>query len=119
MNRTEQRFKRLNANFYFQVHLVSSFQTEQKVFFVTEFYPGGDMFSLLDQTDRLSQNVSTFYLAEILLAIEYLHSIDIIYRDLKPENVVIDLEGHCRLVDFGLCKDKVGFEIKVKLGDKY
>ena len=95
--------------FLFQVNLVSAFQTEQKVFFVTEYYPGGDLFSLLDQAHKMSENAATFYLAEILLAIEYLHSIDIIYRDLKPENVVLDREGHCRLVDFGLCKDKVRF----------
>ena len=87
--------------------LVSAFQTEQKVFFVTEYCPGGDLFNLLDQAHRMSQGVATFYLAEILLAIEYLHSIDIVYRDLKPENVVLDRDGHCRLVDFGLCKDKV------------
>ena len=87
--------------------LVSAFQTEQKVFFVTEYYPGGDLFNLLDQAHRMSQGVATFYLAEILLAIEDLHSIDIVYRDLKPENVVLDRDGHCRLVDFGLCKDKV------------
>ena len=74
---------------------------------MTEYYPGGDLFNLLDQAHRMSQGVATFYLAEILLAIEYLHSIDIVYRDLKPENVVLDRDGHCRLVDFGLCKDKV------------
>lgn len=91
----------------FVIRLVSSFQTRQKVFFVTEYYPGGDLFSLLDQSSCLSENSTRFYLSEIILAIEYLHKNNIIYRDLKPENVVLDLNGHCRLIDFGLSRDNV------------
>ncbi len=92
---------------FFQIKLISSFQTEQKVFLITEYYPGGDMFNLLEQTHKMSERVALFYLAEILLAIQYLHSINIVYRDLKPENVVLDLAGHIRLIDFGLCKESV------------
>ena len=67
------------------------------------------MFSLLEQTHRMSEGVALFYLAEMLLAVEYLHSLNIIYRDLKPENVVLELTGHIRIIDFGLCKDMVTF----------
>jgi len=90
-----------------QMKLISAFQTDQKVFLITEYYPGGDMFSLLEQTHKMSERAALFYLAEILLAIEYLHTINIVYRDLKPENVVLDLAGHVRLIDFGLCKESV------------
>ena len=92
---------------FLQIKLISSFQTEQKVFLITEYYPGGDMFNLLEQTHKMSERVALFYLAEILLAIQYLHSINIVYRDLKPENVVLDLDGHVRLIDFGLCKESI------------
>ena len=83
----------------------------------TILFIGGDMFSLLEQANKMSEGVALFYLAEILLALQYLHSINIIYRDLKPENVVLELTGHVRLIDFGLCKDMVTFPSnKVILG---
>ena len=53
---------------------------------------------------RFGESRAKFYVAEILLAIEYLHSLNIIYRDLKPENVMIDDEGHIAITDFGLAK---------------
>ena len=54
---------------------------------------------------RFSEQRAKFYLAEIILALEYLHSKDIIYRDLKPDNIVLDHEGHAMLTDFGLSKE--------------
>jgi serine/threonine protein kinase len=59
------------------------------------------------QEEPLSENQARFYLAEILLALRDLHSRDIIYRDLKPDNVVIDDDGHAQLIDFGMAKSNI------------
>lgn len=57
---------------------------------------------------KLSKETSKIIISEIILAIEYLHNIDIVYRDLKPHNILIGLDGHIRLADFGLAKENVG-----------
>ena len=62
---------------------------------------------MLDIKNNLDEQTAKYYIAEILLALEELHTRDIIYRDLKPDNIVIDLEGHVRLTDFGLSKEQV------------
>jgi serine/threonine protein kinase len=59
----------------------------------------------LAERRRFSEFVAKFYIAEIILAVEYLHERDIVYRDMKPENVLIDALGHARLADFGLAKE--------------
>lgn len=66
--------------------------------------PGGNLAELLDEKEKLSEEVARIYVAEILLALESLHANGIIYRDLKPENIVIDADGHAMLTDFGLSK---------------
>lgn len=65
---------------------------------------GGELFYLLHQKGRLPEAVAKFYFAEILLGLEYIHNRGIVYRDLKPENVLIDIDGHIKLADFGLSK---------------
>ena len=65
---------------------------------------GGELFSLLRREGRFSNDVALFYATEIVLAFEYLHSMDIAYRDLKPENLLVDREGHVRITDFGFAK---------------
>jgi serine/threonine protein kinase len=71
---------------------------------VLEYCPGGELFGLLSKKSRFSEEQTKFYAAQIVMALEYLHERDIIYRDLKPENVLIDAEGYIRLTDFGLSK---------------
>jgi serine/threonine protein kinase len=71
-----------------------------------DFLNGGELFYHLRRERRFSEERARFYAAEILLALEHLHSHNIIYRDLKPENVLLDNQGHIRLTDFGLSKIK-------------
>ena len=72
--------------------------------FVMDLCAGGELFYLLHQKGRLPEEIAKFYFAEILLGLEYIHSKGIVYRDLKPENVLIDIDGHIKLADFGLSK---------------
>nr|AML76348.1 putative LOV domain-containing protein [Phaeomegaceros coriaceus] len=84
--------------------LYASFQTKTHVCLVTDFCPGGDLFLLLDKqpTKTLSEDAATFYAAEVVVALEYLHCMGVIYRDLKPENVLLQKNGHILLTDFDL-----------------
>lgn len=91
----------------FIVGLNYAFQTETKLFLILDFCPGGDLGRVLQREGRLSEERARKYLCEVLLAIEALHKRDIIFRDLKPDNVVIDTDGHACLTDFGLSKEGV------------
>lgn len=77
------------------------------VFLVLDFCPGGELFHHLKVRGRLSEAEARFYFAEVLLALGYLHECDILYRDLKPENVLLDAEGHIVLTDFGVSREGV------------
>ena len=70
-----------------------------------EYCPGGELFFYLEQIGRFKESVAKFYAANILLAIWHLHKNSIIYRDLKPENVLVDSKGYLKLTDFGLSID--------------
>ena len=72
-----------------------------------DFCPGGELFFHLHHLGRLTEDQARFYIAEIVLGLQCLHDNNIIYRDLKPENVLLDLDGHVRLTDFGLCKEDI------------
>ncbi|OMJ73271.1 hypothetical protein SteCoe_28084 [Stentor coeruleus] len=91
----------------FIVCLRYSFQTDNKLYLLLDYCPGGSLGGVLNREKRFSEERSRIYLCEILLALEELHKRDIIYRDLKPDNVVIDSEGHALLTDFGLSKEGV------------
>ena len=69
-----------------------------------EYLPGGELIKHIRSTIHMSEDHTRFYLAEIILAVEQLHQMGIIYRDLKPENVLIDKDGHIKLIDFGFAK---------------
>lgn len=81
-----------------------SLQDEKHLYMVMEYVIGGEVFTHLRHRNRFSNATATFYAAEIVLAFEYLHSMDIIYRDLKPENLLIDRQGHIKITDFGFAK---------------
>ncbi|CAI2355831.1 unnamed protein product [Caenorhabditis sp. 36 PRJEB53466] len=86
--------------------LFYSFETDQKLYLVMEYLSGGELFNIRSQR-AFTEEMAQFYLAEVIVALSYLHSLNIIYRDLKTENVVLDVSGHVKLVDFGSCKDNV------------
>ena len=94
-------------NHPFIVPLYYAFQTPKYLYLILELCPNGDLLDLLEKKGLFEEHIARFYLAEIILALEYLHEADIIYRDLKPANVLIDSEFHAKLADFGLAKEMV------------
>ncbi|XP_040994121.1 phototropin-1-like isoform X2 [Juglans microcarpa x Juglans regia] len=84
--------------------LYASFQTKTHVCLITDYCPGGELFLLLERqpTKVLKEDAVRFYAAELIIALEYLHFQGIIYRDLKPENVLLQSDGHVSLTDFDL-----------------
>ncbi|RZC34282.1 ribosomal protein S6 kinase 2 beta, partial [Asbolus verrucosus] len=88
----------------FIVRLHYAFQTAGKLYLILDFLRGGDLFSRLSKEVMFTEEDVKFYLAELALALNHLHSLGIIYRDLKPENVLLDADGHIALTDFGLSK---------------
>lgn len=89
------------------VSLHYAFQTPSHLVLVLEFCPNGNMQNLLRRNRKLGESWAKLYAAEVLLALTYLHQRQTVYRDLKPENVVLDEIGHAMLTDFGLSKEKV------------
>ncbi len=86
------------------VNLHSAFQDDSFLYLVMEYLSGGDLMTLLMAKDILSEEESRFYTAEMVLAIESVHKLNCIHRDLKPDNILIGRDGHIKLSDFGLCK---------------
>ena len=96
--------KESNCPFILKLHY--SFQTPENLYMILDYCPIGD-FSYQIEINLLEEDEARFYIAELILAIEYLHQHDIIYRDLKPENILIGSDGHIKLADFGLAKENV------------
>ena len=89
----------------FIVSLHYAFQTDSKFYLVLEYVPGGELYRLMNsRNETFPFKQSQLYVAEVGLALDYLHSIGVIYRDLKPENILINSDGHLKLADFGLSK---------------
>ena len=91
----------------FVVPLVFSFQSSRNLFLVMPFMPGGDLHSLLKNLGCLEEHICCQYASEIVLALRYLHQKGVIHRDLKPDNCLIDHQGHIKLTDFGLSEQAV------------
>lgn len=89
------------------VGLNMAFQTSDRLFFILDYCSGGELFFHLGKVGRFPEDRAKLYAAEITLALEYIHKKGIIYRDLKPENVLLDNDGNVRLTDFGLSKEGV------------
>lgn len=93
-----------SISYPFVVGLKFHFKDTTNLYMLMEYVAGGEMFSHLRRLGRFSEPHSRFYAAQILLTLEYLHSLDLIYRDLKPENLLIDLKGYVKVTDFGFAK---------------
>jgi len=93
----------VEADHQWVVKMFFSFQDPVNLYLVMEFLPGGDVMTLLMKEDTLSEEVTQFYIAETALAIDYIHSLGFIHRDIKPDNLLLDSKGHIKLSDFGLC----------------
>lgn len=105
--KTERKILEI-VNHPFIVSLKFAFQTEKKLYFVMDYHNGGELFYHLRLKGRFNESQAKFYLGQIILALEFLHTRKIIYRDLKPENVVLDAHGYIKLTDFGLAKENIG-----------
>lgn len=84
------------------VALYYSFQDSQYLYLIMEFLPGGDLMTMLIRWEVFTEDITRFYIAECVLAIEAIHKLGFIHRDIKPDNILIDNRGHVKLSDFGL-----------------
>lgn len=99
-----ERFILARIRHPFIVDLYATFQDNLNIYMLLSYVPGGELFSHLRRAGRFSADVTRFYLAIIVLALRYLHAYNIIYRDLKPENLLLDHRGYLRITDFGFAK---------------
>jgi len=97
-------------SFPFIMKLRFAFQTTERLYLVTDFMQGGEIYTHLKNEGRFEESKAIFYICEIILAIGFLHKNNIIYRDLKPENILLDRDGHIKLTDFGLSKIELSQE---------
>jgi protein kinase A len=87
----------------FCIQLMGTFQDAEHIYFTMEYAAGGELFRRINRKNGFSPNAAKFYLCEVFLAISHVQNLGYVYRDLKPENVMLDEFGHCKLVDFGFC----------------
>lgn len=99
----EERDVLVKGNPLWITKLHYAFQDNDNLYLVMDYYCGGDLLTLLSKFDRLPEDMTKFYIAETVLAIDSLHKLGYVHRDIKPDNILIDLNGHIRLADFGSC----------------
>ncbi|XP_037293908.1 ribosomal protein S6 kinase alpha-5 isoform X2 [Manduca sexta] len=108
--RTERQVLEAVRECPFLVTLHYAFQTDAKLHLILDYVAGGELFTHLYQREHFNEDEVRIYIAEIILALEQLHKLGIIYRDIKLENILLDAEGHIVLTDFGLSKEFCGGE---------
>ncbi|GAM19777.1 hypothetical protein SAMD00019534_029520 [Acytostelium subglobosum LB1] len=104
-------------NHPFIVRLHFAFQNDNFLFMCMDYIPGGELFQHLQKAGRFPEELAKFYIAEVITSLDYLHSNNIIYRDIKPENILLDEDGHIKLTDFGLSKSGITSVVGEKNGE--
>ncbi|XP_034623810.1 serine/threonine-protein kinase MRCK beta isoform X2 [Trachemys scripta elegans] len=100
----EERNVLVNGDCQWITTLHYAFQDENYLYLVMDYYVGGDLLTLLSKfEDKLPEDMAKFYIAEMVLAIHSIHQLHYVHRDIKPDNVLLDMNGHIRLADFGSC----------------
>ncbi|XP_029902859.1 serine/threonine-protein kinase MRCK alpha isoform X4 [Myripristis murdjan] len=100
----EERDVLVNGDSQWITTLHYAFQDDNNLYLVMDYYVGGDLLTLLSKfEDRLPEEMAKFYLAEMVLAIDSVHQLHYVHRDIKPDNILMDMNGHIRLADFGSC----------------
>lgn len=94
----------MSINCPFAIRMEQFFKDNSYVYFIIPFIQGGELYYHLKKMGRFEEYSAMFYAGQIILAIEYLHFMEIVYRDIKPENILIDHTGYLKLADFGFCK---------------
>jgi len=88
----------------FLLNLAATYQDSDEIYMLLELALGGELFSILRERNNFSENISRFYAANVASAFAYMHDLQVVYRDLKPENLLFDATGYLKVVDFGFAK---------------